>query len=429
HPKYGQKHCVVRRRNHNTLPNFVGPYFPRNDDPEIYPLYCTCILLLLKPWCCVLSDLKMPSETWEEAEQVFVSNASSCIQNIICSIQYFYRCEKACEDERFDAVSTGQENDVEMDDDETQSMLPGNHVIVTEDAISSLLNSQIPLQEELHGLSAVESAKYANVFPDNHLSIPVMNNAFFLHTATDTDIQSLKNWQREMEMDVVLQNLESISATQTHPSEADVQCLEIPFPGDGRPLVENVGEDNEISEKALTPADPSTLKEDQRCAYEIVSWHVNQTLRGLDPPPLRMLIHREGGTGKSKLIQTITDNFSANGAKHMLVKAAYTGVAASLIDRKTTHSIGMITRKDNGVVKDATKQKLQKYWKHPRYLIIDEMSMLSKSFLAKLSRNIGIGRMMEDHPPISRTIYEEFDTVVILKEQMRVQDAEWLDFL
>jgi hypothetical protein len=37
--------------------------------------------------------------------------------------------------------------------------------------------------------------------------------------------------------------------------------------------------------------------------------------------------------------QTVTEAFTQKGAKYMLVKAAYTGVAASLIDRKTTHTI------------------------------------------------------------------------------------------
>lgn len=106
------------------------------------------------------------------------------------------------------------------------------------------------------------------------------------------------------------------------------------------------------------------------------------------------------------------------------MKAAYTGVAASLIDGKTTHTIGMIS------------------------LIIDEVSMIAKTFFALLSRQISIGKQkpvavapsealyyptniirdtMESQ--IGRSIFEEFSTVVILREQMRVTDPEWRDFL
>lgn len=141
------------------------------------------------------------------------------------------------------------------------------------------------------------------------------------------------------------------------------------------------------------------LNDDQLRAYEIAAWHLDQVLCGRNPPLLRMLIHGEGGTGKSKVIQTITDYFISRGVKYMLAKAAFTGVAASLIGGKTTHSIAMITRGDNRSLKQDSKEKLQQFWKHVQYLIIDEMSMLSKSFLAKLSRNIAIGKATDDHTP------------------------------
>ncbi|KAF8836901.1 hypothetical protein BDN67DRAFT_871677, partial [Paxillus ammoniavirescens] len=79
------------------------------------------------------------------------------------------------------------------------------------------------------------------------------------------------------------------------------------------------------------------LKVDQFRAYNIITWHLNQTLAGENPPPLRMIIHSEGGTGKSKVIQTVTEYFTCKGAKHKLLKVAYTGVAASVMDGKTTH--------------------------------------------------------------------------------------------
>ena len=119
------------------------------------------------------------------------------------------------------------------------------------------------------------------------------------------------------------------------------------------------------------------------------------------------------------------------------------------------------------------QKRLQDFWREVRYLIIDEFSMLSRSFLATLSRNITIGLegtpcSHQDHsfgglnvilcgdlhqfPPVAcaksealyhpvnlakdsddskigRRIYEEFSTVVILREQMRVTDQRWRDFL
>uniref|UniRef100_D8PLN3 DNA helicase n=1 Tax=Schizophyllum commune (strain H4-8 / FGSC 9210) TaxID=578458 RepID=D8PLN3_SCHCM len=97
---------------------------------------------------------------------------------------------------------------------------------------------------------------------------------------------------------------------------------------------------------------------------------------------------------------------------------------------------------------EQAKVDLIRFWKWLRYLIVDEYSMIAKAFLALLSRNITIAKGQRPvgsspsdrlyHPsspkdtPLmqaGRQIYEEFDTVVVLKEQMRVTDAGWKDFL
>ena len=145
------------------------------------------------------------------------------------------------------------------------------------------------------------------------------------------------------------------------------------------------------SEQALPAVDPDHLKPDQLCAYRIVTWHLDQTLHRREIPPLRMILYGEGGTGKLQVIQTITEAFATRGVSHMLMKAAYTGVATSLVDGKTTHVIASLSLGSKDDVSDAAKKKLQDFWRNVHYLIIDEYSMLSKSFLAALSRNISIG--------------------------------------
>ena len=104
-----------------------------------------------------------------------------------------------------------------------------------------------------------------------------------------------------------------------------------------------------------------------------------------------MIILGEGGTGKSKVIQTVSEYFIQKGVKHLLLKAAYTGVAASLIDGKTTHVIGCISLSGRPMGEE-TKAKLQSFWKYFVYLVIDKISMISKTFLATLSRHIAIGK-------------------------------------
>lgn len=52
-----------------------------------------------------------------------------------------------------------------------------------------------------------------------------------------------------------------------------------------------------------------------------------------------ILVPGEGGTGKSHTIQAITTNFVCRKIKGWLVKGAYTGIAASIIDGSTLHVI------------------------------------------------------------------------------------------
>jgi hypothetical protein len=213
----------------------------------------------------------------------------------------------------------------------------------------------------------------------------------------------------------------------------------------------------------------SYLKEDQRRAYDIMTWHLDQTLANI--PNLHMILYEEGSIGKSAVIQTVTDAFAECGASGLLLKASYTGVTASLIQGKMLHSISKILTDKQGSISlsDDVKEKMQKFWNTYTYLIIDKHSMISKSFLAKLSYHIGAGKGMDAKPDMSfgginiilcgdfhkfppvatarenalfyqelppkssqmkehdlsdailgRGFYEEFTTVVILKEQICV---------
>ncbi|RDX46831.1 hypothetical protein OH76DRAFT_1355375, partial [Lentinus brumalis] len=100
-------------------------------------------------------------------------------------------------------------------------------------------------------------------------------------------------------------------------------------------------------EEALPPVNVADLRADQFRAYDIIAWHLEQTLSGQHPPPLRMIIYGEGGTGKSRVIQSVTELFAAANCSEMLVKSAYTGIAASLIDGKTTHTLGHVPLSSN----------------------------------------------------------------------------------
>ncbi len=142
-----------------------------------------------------------------------------------------------------------------------------------------------------------------------------------------------------------------------------------------------------IAEEILPGLDPSNLLRDQRRAYDIVTLHLDEWLKGNHTHQLRMLIHGEGGTGRSRVIQTITDYFKSRGIEYLLMKTAYTGIAPCLIGGRTIHSTGKISISGRPM-SDSTKSTMAETWKRITYLIVDEISMVPRALLATYSTHI-----------------------------------------
>jgi hypothetical protein len=95
---------------------------------------------------------------------------------------------------------------------------------------------------------------------------------------------------------------------------------------------------NPMTLKKFPITAPSYLNEEQTLAFNIVVQHLMEHLQGRNPPQLLMTIHRQGGTGKTRLLQVITSLFSELGCTDLFAKTAFTGVAACQIGGKTLHS-------------------------------------------------------------------------------------------
>ena len=106
--------------------------------------------------------------------------------------------------------------------------------------------------------------------------------------------------------------------------------------------------------------------------------YVAAMVAGDNPPQLLMQIQGEGGTGKSKVIQTATDFFAEKDCLILLIKSAYTGITASIINGKTAHTIRRISLNEGLGLLDEAKQSLHHFWKDIKYRILDEHSMLAR---------------------------------------------------
>jgi hypothetical protein len=305
----------------------------------------------------------------------------------------------------------------------------------------------------------------ASIFWEAELPTQITSN---IQQATDDDIHKFEHWKEELEEMLAHSANETMrdSLNGSAVRRGEVLTLDEAFKernGDGNPL--------EIAESAIAPVELNHLQTDQHRVYDIIKWHIDQHLAGKGLPQLLMQIHSEGGTGKSKVLQMLTEYFKKTNSLDLLVKVAYTGIAASLINGKTTHIARRISV--NGKeLSDKSKSELERQWANKEYLIINEISMISKAFLAKLSRNISIARNINitqhrpfgglnviicgdfhqfppvvtkqtlplyypiDHSPnetsdnvIGREIYQRFTTVIILKDQIHVTNEQWLRFL
>jgi PIF1-like helicase len=373
HPKAEQVHRVLRSDGHRNLPNIVGQWFTARNDPDTYDLYCASMQMLLKPWRNISTDLKFSSETWVEAFDKFVSVSSPRIRNLLSGTQYLHECESAAKQNDgtptvegaipHDSISNQYDNSEMMEVDGFE--IPRDDIEYTEEGLIQLIKSLTSVGEEWHARIAVEIGRYAHIFQSDVDSWSA-SKASSIRKATGDDIRKLLLWKQQMSAEVAQQNPEYEDTSVPDTAGASVTQM-TDVPADAQV---SLMDRNEFSAEApLTAVDPSVLKPDQRRAYDIAVWHLEETLAGKDPPPLRMIVYGEGGTGKSKVIQTITDAFDQRGLTYLLVKSAYTGVAASLIDGKTTHTIAHFSLNANGNVSGATKKKLQQFWKNRRYVV------------------------------------------------------------
>ena len=180
-----------------------------------------------------------------------------------------------------------------------------------------------------------------------------------------------------------------------------------------------------------------------------------------------------GGTGKSQLIRAITSYFQLTNRCKVLRKLAPTSIAAAEIDGSTIHSFLGESRKSS---KRQTRTfrpsdaKLENEWRHVKYLIIDEMSMVGLSLLARLNRVVktakhvnseapfgGVnviffGDYLQYSPVLDKALYQscsstqqynerqidiqcaqkvmsQINCVVKLEQQMRTEDVRYLELL
>ncbi|CAF4616096.1 unnamed protein product [Rotaria socialis] len=150
-------------------------------------------------------------------------------------------------------------------------------------------------------------------------------------------------------------------------------------------------------------ADEFTLNREQRAAFMIITSHLDGDSRCRtddNSGQLIMCIPGCGGTGKSQLICALTEYFLVTKRTPIVRKLAPTGIAAAEIGGMTIHSF-LGEQRNSGKPRTikAGDLKLEKEWRLIEYLLIDEMSMVGLTLLAKLRRIISAAKHVDPQIP------------------------------
>ena len=307
--------------------------FCRNDDAIKQSLYCATILMLLKPWRDIAVDLKRPDENWDHAFNSFFQSTSQRNQDIIDNIQYYHECRNAAQHEHTIALENhGDDRDTDlMRNENMEDILPVQLLTNHED-----LESPRKMADEIYARLAIEIAEQTTFFPSN---IDVWNiiDDDNVRRAQNCDFQNLKIWKETLVNNSQHdENMNSISINDFLCSRNHDDGNQIRLSPDVQPLSYLLNNGSSLGnfrshgvENDGSSPNPNheiqMLNDDQKRAYEIILWHLDETLQGHDLPPLRMIIYGEGGTGKSSVIQAISEGFKNRFVENQLLKSAYTG--------------------------------------------------------------------------------------------------------
>ena len=152
-------------------------------------------------------------------------------------------------------------------------------------------------------------------------------------------------------------------------------------------------------------AESFTLNRRQSIALRLICRQLDRVRRECDEqgtPQLCQFIGGEGGTGKSRIIDAITELFVSKGIPHRLLVTATSGTAAAKINGITIHSACHLSKdgsranphKDvDGFAASSSANlrvdgRTKMDWQEKYLLIIDEVSMLGSRTLNAVNENI-----------------------------------------
>ena len=134
----------------------------------------------------------------------------------------------------------------------------------------------------------------------------------------------LKAWKVQLQWDIKVQNeCDMLATISEFPWDVyrrgmvqAVENVDTQISASGNPNQTMAGVTVMQQQEELSLLDPSLLNNYQYHVFETIMAHVWRQVARNEQEPLRMILYGEGGTGKSKVIQTVIDAFTQMGKSH-----------------------------------------------------------------------------------------------------------------
>ena len=432
------------------------------------------MLFLLKPWK-VIEELELGEGSLYDNFLQFKTTTSIWNRNIIQNIQYYYQCSDSAAKRNLQPtdrqVVTSVETEKDKDNDPLTDVACQTY---TADDVQAALEPKCTRDKSLYTKIGMSVAEEAGFFDEVYRASGPLP---FPKVASRDDVMQF------LELEKVVKTVTKGKTIGQHFGISDLASNQ-------NNTVTNPNQALE-SESTVIPMATETrgledwvmgLNVEQKWAHDIVALHLRAYLNGRKPLQMLMIVIGSGGTGKSKLLNTITLTFEAKNAIDLLAKTVMLGVAATVIGGTTLHwwaglpAINTLNS-DEWIDRKMTLKEMRGRWQdnieHKEWLAIDEISMLTTDLLTLTSQVTGFvktgnGRAnttvpfggmniillgdFHQFPPVANSraslhvspsisfketttrvmgcnIYMQFETVVTLTEQMRIMDNVWRQIL
>lgn len=417
HPQY-KTHVLQLRKKSTAIPVILGAKIPRPDRSESErELWARSILILFKPWR-TAQCLKEQNETWFQAYERFEPTLENRQRRIIQNMNVMSECKDARDEYSNLHHSNDDDGELQNSRDALSEAFDDGSLL---DSISSVFqpfsdannlseNEVLDIKEPEPAdiVMGKESANALDKCQKQGRNTITIHELELLDDSRKIDtnhIEDLKVHANIMET-LKRKRRPDIPETESQPVKKKPR-LQNPLKGIREPRI-NIGSlDLSTPDNNILPDIMDTSKsfettvcdliqeqnlsenQDQERAFRIIANHIEN-----GDSPLLMYIGGVGGTGKSHVIQSIVKLFERLGKIKELMLSAPTGAAAVVINGHTIHALTML---HPGSSKKKDSSELRALWADVKYLVIDEISMVSAYLLSIISDRLREAKGEDPH--------------------------------